>query len=324
MLGQSCDACGSRQTVPLFDNTDYLSGERFTVVRCADCGLARTVFPHDADALARYYGPAYYGEDGRRFIGVMEWAVRQFRLARVRRIRRLRPDGTPGAILDVGCGRGLILIHLRAHGWQCSGVEVSEALAERLHRDYDVHIYTAPHLPDNHLPAESQDVILLWHSLEHAAYPAQTIAECARLLRPGGRMIVEVPNLMSWQARLGGGRWFHLDTPRHLYHFSTETLSALSARHGLRVTAQTTLSLEQGFYGMIQTFLNRFTRRPNVLYRLLKRQAPRGRGAALDIGVTLALLPFVVPLAVLVESLAVLARCGAVIQLTLEKPCAAT
>lgn len=320
MIGQVCNACGSSQTAPCFENLDYISGERFSIVRCTQCGLTRTLFPYDLSAMERYHGTAYYGEDGRRFVGVMEWAVRAFRDARARHIRRLRPDGSPGAILDVGCGRGLILIDLQAHGWQCSGTEISEILATRLERDHGIPVYTAPFLPDNHLPAESQDVILLWHSLEHLAQPADTLAECVRLLRPGGRMIIEVPNLASWQARLGGGSWFHLDTPRHLYHFSADTLRALCTRRGLQVLTQTTLSLEQGYYGLIQTLLNHVTRHPNILYQMLKRQPPRAPGSGRDIGITLALLPLIVPLAFIAETLAVIAGRGAVIQLTLEKP----
>lgn len=306
----------------MYSNLDYISGETFAVQRCAQCGLVRTVFPHAWDALGRYYGEQYYGDEGKRFVGIMEWAVRQFRLARVNMIRRLRPDGSPGAILDVGCGRGLILISLQAHGWTATGTELAEELASKLQREHGIRIYTAPHLPDNHLAAESQDVILMWHSLEHVPYPAQTIAECVRLLKPGGKLLIEVPNLESWQAALGGGVWFHLDTPRHLYHFSASSLRALCQEYGLTPVADTTLSLEQGFYGMIQTLLNRVTTEPNVLYRLLKKTPPRRRGLHLvwNIGVTLLLLPLSVPLGVLAELMAVMAGRGAVTQLTLQKP----
>lgn len=316
---QPCDRCGAQAATRLFDNPDYISGEAFAVIRCDSCGLVRTNFPYPDDALGRYYGETYYGDDGKRFIGMMEWGVAQFREARVRQIERLHP--TEGAVLDIGCGRGLILQRLHALGWSATGTEMSEALAAKLWREHRIRIYTQPRLADNALPAASQDVILMWHSLEHVTQPASTIAECARLLKSDGTLLIEVPNLDSWQAKLGGGSWFHLDTPRHLYHFSAESLRELCAQHGLQVVAETTLSLEQGIYGMMQTLLNRVTPEPNLLYRLLKRQRPTSRGVMRwgGIALTLALLPFVGAVSVPLEMLAVTAGRGAVIQYTLRK-----
>ena len=62
MIGQVCNACGSSQTAPCFENLDYISGERFSIVRCTQCGLTRTLFPYDLSAMERYHGTAYYGE----------------------------------------------------------------------------------------------------------------------------------------------------------------------------------------------------------------------------------------------------------------------
>lgn len=317
---KACDRCGSEQTIALFQNKDYISGEAFTVQGCAQCGLARTAFPYDTSTLERYYGEAYYGDEGRRFVGVMEWMVGRFRAGRVDTVLRFHRSGSPGSILDVGCGRGLMLASLKARGWSCAGTEVSDQLAARL-RERGIAVYAAANLADCHLPAESFDVITLWHSLEHVAHPAQTTREVSRLLKPGGVMIVETPNLASWQAAVGGGRWFHLDTPRHLYHFSADTLRGMLADAGLKPIRVSTLSLEQGIYGMVQTLLNRVTREPNVLYSLLKKRRPRGEGLQWlwDIGATAALLPLAAPAGTALECLSALFGRGAVIRIVAEK-----
>lgn len=316
-----CDRCGALAVFPLFDNPDYLSGEVFRVVRCANCGLARTACPPEDAAMGQYYGAAYYGEKGRRFLPLMEWAVGRFRDARARAVRRFHRGDRPGAVLDVGCGRGLMLIGLKRQGWRCAGTERSEELAALLGAEYDIPIYTDPHLYESHLTPESFDVITLWHSLEHMRHPAKTIAEVARLLKPGGVVIVEVPNLASWQARIGRGRWFHLDTPRHLYHFSAETLRDVLAEHGLQPVGESTLSWEQGFYGMWQTLLNRVTTEPNVLYTLLKKKRPRSRGPALawNLGITALLLLPAAVLGTIAEALAVIFRRGGVIRIVARK-----
>lgn len=318
----TCPRCGSTGAVTLFHNPDYISGESFAVLRCATCGLVRTDFPYRTQDLGRYYGEAYFGSGGRRFVPVMEWLVRRFRQARANMILRHYPHSSPGTVLDVGCGRGLMLIDFKQRGWTCLGTEFSEELAATLQAEHAITVYTAPRLADNHLPAESVDIVVLWHSLEHQTVPSHTLAECVRVLRPGGLMVVEVPNLASVQARIGRGRWFHLDTPRHVVHFSAETLRDSCQAQGLAVIDETTLSLEQGFYGMIQTLLNRVTTTPNVLYTLLKKKRPRGgRGALLwNVGLTVGLLPLAVSLGTALEAWAAARRRGAVIRLVLSKP----
>ncbi len=320
ILGRPCDRCGQEQVAFLFDNLDYISGESFALVRCTTCDLVRTVFPHEPADLGRYYGDSYYGRQGRRFIGPMEWAVRQFREARARVVQRLQP-GRAGTILDVGCGRGLMLISLKARGWTGYGTELSTELVETLRARHGLTVFAAPDLTGLPLEAGMFDVVTLWHSLEHVPHPADVIAQATRVLRPGGHLIVEVPNFASLQARIGRGRWFHLDAPRHLTHFTPETLAGLLATCGLQVIGWQTLSVEQGFYGMWQTLLNRITGEPNVLYSLLKRRRPRGRRSALvrDISLTALLLLPVAIVGTLLEGGAILAGQGAVIRIVARK-----
>ncbi len=318
LANRRCDRCGTAQTVSLFDHLDYISGETFTIVRCVTCGLVRTDFSQETIELGQYYGTTYYGNQGKRFLGIMEWMIGIFRKMRVKTILRLHP--MPGIVLDVGCGRGLMLIDLQTRGWLCFGTELSNELADQLKR-HDITVSTEPHLPDNNLPAGSFDVITLWHSLEHVEHPAQTLDEVVQLLKPGGIVIVEVPNLESWQAFIGKNVWFHLDAPRHLYHFSASTLRTMLEERGLRPLNETTLSLEQGFYGMYQTLLNRLTTQPNVLYLLLKKRRPRGQAIRLvwDIGITLLLLLPIVILGTLLEALSILFRRGAVVRMVAVK-----
>jgi hypothetical protein len=106
-----------------------------------------------------------------------------------------------------------------------------------------------------------------------------------------------VPNLASWQARVGGERWYHLDVPRHRVHFTPVGLTALLRAHGFESVSATHLLLEHNPFGMWQSLVNRFTSNPSYLYNLLKRNAPvSGR----DLLVTAVALPLV-PVAGLVE-----------------------
>ena len=99
-------------------------------------------------------------------------------------------------------------------------------------------------------------------------------AEARRSVPPGGLVGCEVPNFNSWQARLTRNRWFHLDVPRHLVHYTSYSVKALLARHGLQLARQHTFSMEMGPFGMLQSILNIVGLSPNWLFRWLKRSVP--------------------------------------------------
>ena len=107
-----------------------------------------------------------------------------------------------------------------------------------------------------------------------------------------------MPNLASVQARAGGGRWFHLDVPRHRTHFTVDGLHALLRRAGLDPVATHHVLAEHNPFGLWESLVSRATRIPSWLYHALKHNAPlRSRDAL----VTAAALPLA-PLAVLAEA----------------------
>ena len=110
--------------------------------------------------------------------------------------------------------------------------------------------------------------------LEHLERPAAALGRIHDWLAPGGGLLLGVPNLDSWQARLSGDRWYHLDVPRHRTHFTVAGASALLARSGFDVLAVHHHVLEHNPYGMWQSAVSRATRHPSYLYNLLKRNAP--------------------------------------------------
>jgi len=173
------------------------------------------------------------------------------------------------------------------------------------------------HFPDDHF-----DAVVLWHVLEHVACPQSTIAEVARILRPGGVFLCGVPNFGSWEARLARDKWFHLDVHRHLNHFTVGTLAAMLANAGLQVKSQSFLAPEYDAFSFVQSALNRIGLRHNLLYQLLRQ----GRGKVFrdeSLAQVLATLLLAVPLSVMslpATLLATLARQGAAVSLYAQKP----
>jgi len=127
--------------------------------------------------------------------------------------------------------------------------------------------------------------VIIWHVFEHLADPRGTLEAIFRILKPGGRLVVAVPNFSSLQARLTGGAWFHLDLPRHLYQFPLSGLKTLLRRADFEVGAEHHFSLRQNPFGWVQSVLNTFSFLPrNGLYVLLHRRHS-GAKAAYDIRV---------------------------------------
>jgi hypothetical protein len=142
--------------------------------------------------------------------------------------------------------------------------------------------------------------------LEHLDDPGAALTRVRGWLRPGGVVLVGVPNLASLQARLGGPRWYHLDLPRHRTHVTVGGVRTLLARRGLPALRTHHVLAEHNPFGLWQSAVSRATPTPSWLYLALKRAAPLRAADALP---TLLALPLA-PVAAVVELGAGLARRG--------------
>ena len=249
----NCEICGGPLTgfYPVVE--DPQTNKKFRIDRCSSCDLCQTL-PQPED-IGPYYGAQYHG--GRH--GVTD------RLCTNRRLRFLAEIAVPGRLLDFGCGDGGFLAAAKAAGWGVEGVEMrpDQARAKGLTVLERIEDASGPF-----------DVITLWHSLEHVSKPRATMERLIKLLRSGGHIIVAVPNLGSWQARLFGRRWFHIDAPRHLFHFTSKALQFLLERQGLVLVRRWHLEVEIDMFGWTQSVLNLALPHPNVLFDIVTR---RGR-----------------------------------------------
>lgn len=272
----------------LFPASDYVTGDAFEVRRCRQCSQAYTWPQPPAEDLQKYYPPTYYGEAGqRRYPAVVEWLQAGLYRRRANRLQRLA-GGSPGRVLDVGCGKGDLLHAFQLLGWQTLGIELSEASARIGREQFGLTVLSEP-LADLSLAAGSFEVITLWHVLEHAQEPEQMLTELYRLLVPGGILLVSVPDFGSAEARLCGPGWFHLDVPRHLFHFTRSRLEGLCSQIGFQWLSRWVFAPEFDLYSFIQSIQNRLGLPANLLYRLLRQRSARLPGGRFPFwGVTLA------------------------------------
>ena len=128
----------------------------------------------------------------------------------------------------------------------------------------------------------SADAVVCWHVLEHLEEPGAALERIAGWLPRSGTLMLGVPNLASLQARIAGGRWLHLDVPRHRHHFTPAGIRQLLAAHGFAVIRSHQVLIEHNLFGMWQSWLDRFASSPAYAYNLVKRNvAPRPRDLAI-------------------------------------------
>ena len=226
-----CPLCSSGRHDQLFVARDRLVGlpGEFPVVRCRECSFVFLNPRPSEDALPNWYPDVYYPVGGGAETPEAI-AVARGLLSRVETIH----SGRSQSILDVGCGTGLFLKFARDAGHQVQGVELSQSAVNYGRNVYGLSIETGS-VESVSLPESSLDVITMWHVLEHLPDPVATLERIARLLKPGGVLLFGVPNIESLEAKLFGRRWFSLDAPRHLGHFSPETARRAVGSAGMTI-----------------------------------------------------------------------------------------
>ena len=265
---EHCNICASELRAAFPEVRDPQTGHLFSILRCAECGLGHTI--PQPDDLGAYYGPRYHG--GRH--GITE------QLCTTRRLRFVKAVTTPSSILDFGCGDGDFLQAAAVAGWNAVGVEMQPQHAQ------SKGLTVVQRVEDTIGPF---DLITLWHSLEHVRSPRGVLEALTQRLTYGGTLIVAVPNADSLQARVFRSMWFHLDVPRHLFHFTPTSLGRLLENCGLEVVRRWYLELEMDLFGWTQSALNGIIHSPNVLFDVLTRRGRRHRpfevGASLFLGI---------------------------------------
>ncbi len=303
---------------PLFSACDYITGHRFEIARCRGCGFTVTAPQPSGEAMGAYYPAGYYGaETADRFPAPVEWLQRRLYHRRALWVERFNQNRA-GRVLDVGCGRGLLLRAFQRQGWEVQGTELSEPAARYASGTLKLPVRIGS-LEELRFPSDHFDAVVMWHVLEHVSDPRVVLAEVHRVLRPGGVFMVGVPNFGSPEARLCRNKWLHLDVPRHLTHFTRDSLRGALAQAGFTVRASCSFSPEYDCFSFVQSLLNRFGVRHNLLLNMLRTRGahvlPRGRSGPLHVLATVLLgLPLGV-LSVPVTTVAGLAGQGATITL---------
>jgi SAM-dependent methyltransferase len=235
-----CALCGAAEAPLLAEENGY-------AVRRCSCGLVYVSPQPSAGDLERFYAQYFPEESGELWGEIMR---RNFDADAAYVAARARP----GRAVDVGAGHGHFLARLKAAGWQVEGLDLSEGAAAAAKARYGIEVRREMFRPGL-LPAAAFDLVTAWYVLEHVKDPTEFLRECARVLKPGGRLGLRVPNMTFSNVFLAlrhapglaaalnvldvgtDGKSSHfnvLDPPAHLYGYSPRTLTALLEKAGFR------------------------------------------------------------------------------------------
>jgi len=249
-----CLMCGCTQATARFHGSDRLyhtTGRQFNVVGCDQCGLLRLDPTPTPEELGHYYPHNYWFAPDESAASRMEEAYRRLVLRdHVQFVTQALAGSTAsGPLLDVGCGGGLFLGMMRERGVRVVGLDNSREAAGIAWRRQLVPAMAADLLLAPLRPGSFKG-LTMFHVMEHLYDPRAYLAAARELLAKDGRLVVQVPNAASWQARLLGNAWNGADIPRHLTNFRSSDLEKMLERAGFEVLRRKFFSLRDNPAGL--------------------------------------------------------------------------
>ena len=194
------------------------------VVRCNGCGLMYAnprkpadyiemqAWPDDPDWNLEEHLPQRFEKE--------RLQVRDFDNSRDL-LNRLHP--TRGKVVEVGSSLGFLLDAFRKDGWNVLGIEPDPNASRYAIRKKCIDTINST-LEAAKLASESVDVVVMLHVIEHVPDPIETLQEIARVLKPGGHLVLETPRYDTFMFKLLGRRERSLSCDGHIFFFTTQTL----------------------------------------------------------------------------------------------------
>lgn len=232
-----CPVCKGKAAASFLKVTDFSASKKtFEVWACPDCTVCFTQDAPSQDEIGPYYQFEDYishTDTQKGLVNRLYHFVRGITLNSKKSIVQKATGLKNGSLLDIGSGTGAFINKMQQSGWQVTGLEPDETARKKC---LDNHGITAQ-LPEElfNLPAQSFDVITMWHVLEHVHQLQEYIQQIKTLLKPGGVLIIAVPNYTAHDALVYQQYWAAWDVPRHLYHFSPKAMNTLLVGHGLAI-----------------------------------------------------------------------------------------
>jgi len=212
---KTCRLCGGTRLQTILHDIITRYNDRFALNQCENCALV-TTDPMPSDKMLQQYYDRNYWQSGQLKNSASLDILYRLRMGPiVSAIRKRTTDDSK--ILDWGCGDGSFISLLRNSGLHCFGIDAYR-------KDLNDPQISATTIEKADFPDGYFDIITCFHVLEHLADPLTSVKQALKLLKTGGLIIIEVPNLDSVGFQIFKRRWQPLEIPTHLNHFTPITL----------------------------------------------------------------------------------------------------
>jgi 2-polyprenyl-3-methyl-5-hydroxy-6-metoxy-1,4-benzoquinol methylase len=213
-----CRICKNTEMKPILSGLQTRLGEVYSLMQCSNCTFISTHPLPGPKVLKRYYDQDYWQDSGGKSAGLLDTFFKLRMYGILKAIKKMVPPGS--RVLDWGAGDGSLLRLLEAEGFDGVGIDFysTESSDQKL---INSSIQDAP------FQDGSFDAITSFHVLEHIDKPVSSIKKAIQLLKPGGILIFEVPNVESFGFKLFKENWYPLDIPVHINHFSRTVLERI-------------------------------------------------------------------------------------------------
>lgn len=257
-MNKTCPICNHTEFKSALQCIDhYVSGENFEIIECTHCGMKITNdFPPE-NAIGKYYEAEDYishSDTKKGLVNSLYHFVRQRMLKKKAGWVESASGIEKGKILDVGAGTGYFAGAMKERGWEVSIVEQSDEARKFAESNFNLQGFSSIKEFTESQQAngeKSQDVITLWHVLEHLEHLNESMDQFYKLLRPGGTLVVAVPNWSSYDAKIYKNLWAAYDVPRHLWHFTSKQMEILTKKHGFSLTETKKMPFDAFYISMM-------------------------------------------------------------------------
>ena len=251
----NCPVCGSVDIKPVLTAKDYtVSGEMFSIMGCKSCSLRFTQDVPGANTIIPYYKSENYishTNTSKGLINRLYQLVRKKTLKQKRKLVEKITKKTNGQFLDVGSGTGAFVNEMKQQGWQVTGLEPDADARAAAKNIYNIELKDMALF--NHLPVNSFDAITLWHVMEHVHNLTGYVQQLKKLLKQDGKLFIALPNYTSKDAAIYKEYWAAYDVPRHLYHFSPNSLQLLMEKNGMKLLQQQPMWFDSFYISMLSS-----------------------------------------------------------------------
>jgi len=235
----SCPVCKTELIqAQLLAKDHTVSQKEFSIWHCNSCTARFTQDIPEQDAIGAFYASDNYishSDTKKGIVNSLYHLVRKRTLASKRRLLINQVGMRKGEILDIGCGTGAFLQTMKEAGWAISGLEPDVTARNKAAELYGIHPQESGKLFE--LKPATYHAITMWHVLEHVHELHAYIKQIGALLTPNGKLFIAVPNYTSKDADIYKEHWAAWDVPRHLYHFSPQSIEKLLTTYNLKLIA---------------------------------------------------------------------------------------